>query len=54
MAMNGLLNLAEVLESGQNEIHVDASIIPRAVQPIRRMLDFAKQIKLPTRNLGNA
>jgi quinolinate synthase len=54
MAMNGLLNLAEVLESGQNEIHVDASIILRAVQPIRRMLDFAKQIKLPTRNLGNA
>lgn len=53
MAMNGLFNLAEVLETGKNEITVDPSIIPRAVLPIRRMLDFAKQINLPTRNLGN-
>jgi quinolinate synthase len=54
MAMNGLINLAEVLERGHNEIHVDPSIIPRAVLPIQRMLDFAKQIKLPTRGIGNA
>lgn len=54
MAMNGLLNLAEVLETGKNEIHVDPAIIPRAVQPIQRMLDFAKQVNLPMRNLGNA
>ena len=54
MAMNGLINLAEVLESGKNEIHVDPAIIPRAVLPIRRMLDYAKQIKLPTRGIGNA
>ncbi len=54
MAMNGLLNLAEVLERGHNEIHVDPSIIPRAVLPIQRMLDFAKQINLPTRGIGNA
>jgi quinolinate synthase len=54
MAMNGLLNLAEVLESGRNEIKVDPSIIPRAVQPIQRMLEFAKQIGLPTRGIGNA
>jgi quinolinate synthase len=54
MAMNGLLNLAEVLESGRNEIFVDPAIIPRAVQPIQRMLDFAKQIGLPTRGIGNA
>lgn len=54
MAMNGLLNLAEVLEKGNNEIHVDPAIIPRAVQPIKRMLDFAKQINLPTRGIGNA
>jgi len=54
MAMNGLHNLAEVLEEGKNEIHVDPSIIPRAVQPIKRMLDFAKQIGLPTKGLGNA
>jgi quinolinate synthase len=54
MAMNGLLNLAEVLESGKNEIHVDPSIIPRAVLPIERMLAFAKRIGLPTRGIGNA
>jgi quinolinate synthase len=54
MAMNGLINLAEVLESGKNEIHVDPAIIPRAVLPIQRMLDYAKQIKLPTRGIGNA
>jgi len=54
MAMNGLLNLAEVLESGKNEILVDPALIQRAVLPIRRMLDFAKQINLPTRGIGNA
>jgi quinolinate synthase len=54
MAMNGLLNLAEVLENGKNEIQVAPSIIPRAVQPIERMLDFAKQIGLPTKGIGNA
>jgi len=53
MAMNGLLNLAEVLETGRNEIHVDPAIIPRAVLPIERMLVFAKQIGLPTRGIGN-
>ena len=54
MAMNGLANLAEVLESGGNEVHIDPLIIPRAVQPIQRMLDFARQIKLPARGIGNA
>jgi len=54
MAMNGLHNLAEVLQTGKNEIQVDPAIIPRAVQPIKRMLDFAKQINLPTRGIGNA
>ena len=54
MAMNGLINLAEVLEKGNNEIHVDAAVIPRAVKPIQRMLDFAQMIKLPTRSIGNA
>jgi quinolinate synthase len=54
MAMNGLQNLAEVLEHGHNEIEVDPAIIPRAVQPIARMLEFARQIKLPTSGIGNA
>ncbi len=54
MAMNGLLNLAEVLESGRNEIYVDPAIIPRAVLPIQRMLAYAKQIGLPAKGIGNA
>jgi quinolinate synthase len=54
MAMNGLRNLAAVLESGTSEIDVDPLIIPRAVQPIKRMLAFAKEINLPVRGIGNA
>ncbi|MDO9010570.1 MAG: quinolinate synthase NadA [Gallionella sp.] len=54
MAMNGLINLAQVLETGTNEIVVDPAIIPRAVLPIQRMLDFARQISLPTSGIGNA
>ncbi|MDH4215357.1 MAG: quinolinate synthase NadA [Gallionella sp.] len=54
MAMNGLFNLAEVLETGCNEIFVDPEIGRRAALPIQRMLDFAKQINLPARGIGNA
>lgn len=54
MAMNGLINLAEVLETGKNEIHIDPAIGVRAKLPIQRMLDFAKQINLPTKGIGNA
>ncbi len=54
MAMNGLTNLAEVLETGKNEIHIDPAIGERAKLPIQRMLDFAKQINLPTKGIGNA
>jgi len=54
MAMNGLVNLAEVLENGQNEIHVDPAVGRQAKVSIDRMLDFARQIKLPTRGIGNA
>ncbi|MFC5478465.1 quinolinate synthase NadA [Massilia suwonensis] len=41
MAMNGLKNLAEVLESGANEVFVDPVIGKEAVRAIDRMLDFA-------------
>jgi quinolinate synthase len=41
MAMNSLRNLAAVLESGNNEIHIDPAIATRAKLPIDRMLDFA-------------
>ena len=54
MAMNGLANLAEALETGRTEIHVDPAIGRRAKVSIERMLEFARQIKLPTRGIGNA
>ena len=54
MAMNGLRNLAEALESGANEIHVDPAVGARAKVSIERMLDFAKQINLPSKGIGNA
>jgi quinolinate synthase len=43
MAMNGLQNLADVLESGRNEIHVDMDIARKAHTCIDRMLSFAAQ-----------
>ncbi len=46
MAMNGLANLSAVLESGNNEITIDAAIIERARLPIDRMLDFTAKAKL--------
>ena len=51
MAMNGLENLAAVLENMSNEIHVDPVIGKEAVRAIDRMLDFAAAKKakaLPT------
>jgi quinolinate synthase len=41
MAMNTLTRLAHTLETGANEIHVDAAIIARAKKPIERLLNFA-------------
>ncbi len=41
MAMNGLQNLANVLESGSNEIHVETDISRKALTCIDRMLSFA-------------
>lgn len=46
MAMNGLENLARVLESGANEILVDPVIGRKAVLSIERMLAFAAEKKL--------
>lgn len=40
MAMNSLAGVARVLETGLNEIHVDPAVIPRAREPIDRMLAF--------------
>ena len=41
MAMNGLRKLADVLETGANEILIAEAIRMRAVAPIQRLLDFA-------------
>ncbi len=49
MAMNGLQNLADVLENGSNEIHVDAETGRKAVTCISRMLDFAAAKKANVR-----
>jgi quinolinate synthase len=46
MEMNSLQKLADVLETGTNEIHVDADLAARARKPIMRMLDFAKGIRI--------
>ncbi|MBL4782604.1 MAG: quinolinate synthase NadA [Porticoccaceae bacterium] len=40
MAMNQLKNLAESLEQGSNEMHVDAALGHKAMLPLQRMLDF--------------
>ena len=48
MAMNGLGNLAAVLESASemNEVFVDGALADRALTPLNRMLDFAKRMKV--------
>ena len=44
MEMNSLQGLAHVLETGDNEIHIDESIRKKAVVPIQRMLDFSSSL----------
>lgn len=56
MAMNGLRNLAEVLESSANQVHVDPAVGLQAKRSIDRMLDFAAARRaraLPTGTLEN-
>jgi quinolinate synthase len=45
MAMNGLKNLAQVLESGRNEVQIDLDAGAKALKGIQRMLDFAQSRK---------
>ncbi|GGI16711.1 quinolinate synthase NadA [Oxalicibacterium faecigallinarum] len=49
MAMNALQNLADVLETGKNEVHVDPEIGRKATVCIDRMLDFAAAKKANVR-----
>ena len=45
MAMNGLADVARVLETGANEVHVDPTLGARARLPIDRMLAFTAALK---------
>ena len=53
MAMNSLRNLLQVLEQGNNEIHVDPQIAEKAQLCINRMLDFAAAKKANVRPSGD-
>ncbi|MDX1801027.1 MAG: quinolinate synthase, partial [Marinobacter sp.] len=52
MSMNGLENLLQVLEQGNQEIHIDEAIRQQALKPLRRMLDFTASLNLKA--AGNA
>ncbi len=54
MAMNELRNLAAVLETGANEIHVDEAVRIKALRSTQRMLDFARNRKAAVLGAGNA
>lgn len=54
MAMNTLARLANTLETGANEIHVDAAIIERAQRPITRLLNFAEERRRAIYGSGDA
>ncbi|MGB3918342.1 MAG: quinolinate synthase NadA [Thiothrix litoralis] len=45
MAMNGLHNLLQVLETGNNEIFVDEAVRVKALRSTQRMLDFSAMRK---------
>ena len=46
MGMNALQNLKSSLETGSNEIFVDAELARQAMIPLQRMLDFAAENQL--------
>ncbi len=54
MAMNELRNLAEVLETGANEIFVDEMIRRKALKATQRMLDFARNRQQSVLGTDNA
>jgi quinolinate synthase len=52
MAMNTLERTLECLRAGSNEITVDPALIPQAIRPLKRMLDFTQAARLKV--AGNA
>ena len=52
MAMNTLERTLHCLREGSDEIQVDNALIPKALKPLRRMLDFTQALRL--QQTGNA
>ena len=52
MAMNTLARTLQCLREGTNEIFVDPAVIPHAVRPLQRMLDFTQATRM--KSSGNA
>ena len=52
MAMNTLEAMLLGLQNGDNEVIVDPAIIPKAVRPLQRMLDFTRDAQITLK--GNA
>jgi len=52
MAMNTLQRTLQCLREGSNEVFVDPALIPRAIKPLQRMLDFTQAARLKL--AGNA
>jgi len=50
--MNTLERTLKGLREGSNEIFVDPALVPRAVKPLKRMLDFTQAARLAL--AGNA
>ncbi|MCP4125882.1 MAG: quinolinate synthase NadA [Gammaproteobacteria bacterium] len=54
MGMNSMHNLAQVLETGNQEIQIQPELCQQAVKPIQRMLDFAQEHAVASQGKGNA
>ena len=54
MGMNGLRNLARCLETGNDEISVEEDVRQKALIPLQRMMDFAREQKVTMKEKGNA
>lgn len=52
MAMNTLERTLKSLKEGTNEIFVDPALIPQAIRPLKRMLDFTQAARMKL--AGNA
>lgn len=54
MGMNGLRNLLDILQNPKDEITIDKAIREKALIPLNRMMDFAREHNIGMKNKGNA